>query len=185
MVVSLLLVGTRYYLPLPNGSSDQLLPTPAKPANPFGLKSIASVVYPQNGRRQTQLSYLYYFQRISLEKWPFFSKNDCFDIPVLSEAIDAHFVGAQPGRWADEGLLRQGSRAESSPRTELVRYLKSVFCQERSWRAEERKLIRYRIGGNSPRHAITGFDYRAPQWRDGRVPGCLTGVRRSVSMSIA
>lgn len=75
MLRVLLLVRTSCRLPLSNGILNRLMRFAPKPANPFGLKPMASAIYARNGGRQTQLTYLSYFQSFSLEKRPFLSKE--------------------------------------------------------------------------------------------------------------
>lgn len=150
------LVRKRCHLPLLKGSSDRLLLRVPKPGNPLRLKARSSVAYPRNSLRQTQLTYLPYFQSLKTRKMAVFQPRACFDSLLPSGAVVAGAVAGSTGEsWQMKGFICQDSGAELSPRTELECHLKSVGCLETSGAGSGAKLIRYQKRGDSRGRSIT------------------------------
>lgn len=116
--------------PLPKGCSDQLLLHSPKPANPLRLNRRASTVYPQYRDRQSQFTYLTYFQSLGLENWLFFSKNEWFGTLVPLRGCRWEHCWAHPRDGERNPPARALGSQKSSPRTELVCRLKSGACLE-------------------------------------------------------
>jgi hypothetical protein len=117
-------------LPVPaNRHRTQPCKTCTKPANPFGLTRPKSAIYPRNGPRQSQLSYLQCFQGLSLENGAFLDRKLIACVLVASprrlEPESRHAVPPDRHRTPQRnnctkpvsplGLNREGKKRKKHP----------------------------------------------------------------------